>query len=155
MRTSKIVLAAAAAAVIGTVAWAFGVEPAFSIGWGLVGGAVALLAQLTLPNDPGADAPHIDTDPDNRATEIARMAWALNPRTGLAGERVVRRVRAILTHRLQRIGLDPEDPADRARCDAVIGRDLWDRLTEGGTTITDVERALDAIDRLSPTKEKK
>jgi len=145
------------AAIVGAAAVlsALGVELPFAIGWALAGGAVALLPQLALPVDPSADAPHVPEDRDRRATEISRMAWALNPRTGLAGERVTRRVRSILRHRLQRVGLDPDDPADRVRCDAVLGSGVWDGITRQNTSIADLERALDAIDRLSPTKEKK
>ncbi|MBW8763130.1 MAG: hypothetical protein JF592_11170 [Microbacterium sp.] len=151
-KTSFVAVAAAGATVVLS---ALGVELPFAIGWALAGGAVALLPQLALPVEPGADAPHVPADRERRATEISRMAWALNARTGLAGERVTRRVRSILRHRLQRMGIDPDDPADRARRDAVLGGDVWDRLAGQNTSIAAVERALDAIDRLSPTKEKK
>lgn len=151
----RSLLGAGVAAVAALVLAAVGVEPVFAIGWGLAGAAVAMLMQLTLPAEPGADAPQVPADLDRRASEISRMAWALNPRTGLAGERITRRVRAVLRHRLERIGLDPERSADRDRCDALLGRDLWGRLTGRATSIADIERALDAIDRLSPIKEKK
>ena len=79
------------------------------------------------------------------------MAWSLNPSTGMAGELITRRVRAILSHRLQRHGLDVTDPAHAGRIDALAGSGVWERLVERGTTRRDLERALDAIDRLSPT----
>lgn len=149
----RTVVVVGVAVVASLLLWAIGVEPVFAVGWGLAGGAVSMLMLLTLPAEPDADAPQIPAEPDRRATEISRMAWALNPRTGLAGERITRRVRAVLRHRLQRIGLDPDAPADRSRCDARIGPELWSRLTGQNTSIADIERALDAIDRLSPTKE--
>lgn len=152
VKTAFVVIVTACAAVMLTV---LGVELPFAVGWAVAGGAVALLRQLVLPLDPRVDAPYIPADRERRATEISRMAWALNPRTGLAGDRVTRRVRSILSHRLQRVGLDPDDPADRVRRDAVLGRDVWDRLTGPNTSIADIVRALDAAERLSPTKEKK
>jgi hypothetical protein len=78
------------------------------------------------------------------------MAWALNAQTGMAGQQITRRVSAILRHRLLRQGIDPDDPDDRERLTAVIGPDLWDRLTGRAPTIVDIERALDAVDRLNP-----
>lgn len=148
---SLIVLGAAAAATL--FLSAVGVEMLFAVGWGLAGAAVAMLMLLALPAEPGADAPQMPAAVERRATEVSRLAWALNPRTGLAGERITRRVRGVLRHRLELIGLDPERPADVPRCDALIGQGLWARLTGQATSITDIERALDAIDRLSPTKE--
>lgn len=78
------------------------------------------------------------------------MAWALNTHTGLAGQQVSRRVREILRHRLERRGMNPDDPDHHHAVAALIGPDLWARLTGPQTTIIDVERALDAIDGLSP-----
>jgi len=153
MRTIRILIAigcAGGAAIVFTV---IGFAVPYVVAFALVTGAVALIALFAIPDDPRADAPRIPIPTDVRASEVSRMAWALNTKTGVAGARVTRRVRGILRHRLERLGIDPDDPADPARRDALIGPDLWPRLAEPGADLTDIVRALDVIDRLAPTKE--
>lgn len=127
------------------------VETAFAIGWAVLAGVLVLCTKVLIPDDARSDAGEIPAGPERRGTAIARMAWSLNPRTGIAGELITRRVRGILRHRLLRYGLDTGVPEHRARIDALVGRGLWKRLTEPGTTQKDIENGLDAIDRLSPT----
>lgn len=155
MTRGRIIAAVVVAAIV-TLVLLFGlsVEPAFAFGWAVLSGVLVLCTQLIVPDDPRFDAPDIPAGPERRGTAIARMAWSLNPRTGAAGELITRRVRGILRHRLQRHGLDTDDDGHRAQIDALIGGDLWSRLTEPGTDRKDIERALEAIDRLSPSKEK-
>ncbi|WP_431072021.1 hypothetical protein [Microbacterium phyllosphaerae] len=150
MRWGRTVTAAVAAVVAALVLTGFGFTWPFVIGWSLLVSAIALLAQLVVPPEPSVDAPHIAVEPDRRPTEISRMAWALNTHTGLAGTQITRRVREALRQRLQRRGADPADPAKRSLVSALIGPDLWARLEGPGTTIGDIERALDVIDALSP-----
>lgn len=148
MSGGRTVMAVAAAVIAALVLLGFGFTWAFVIGWGLLVGALALLAQLAVPLEPSVDAARIAVEPDRRPTEISRMAWALNTHTGLAGMQITRRVREVLRQRLRRRGADPADPMHRQKVIALIGPDLWDRLEGPGTTIGDVERALDAIDAL-------
>lgn len=150
MSGRRTLLAVGVAIVTALTLFGFGFTWPFVIGWSLLICAVGLLGQLVMPLEPGFDAPRIDTEPDRRPTEISRMAWALNTHTGIAGQQITRRVTAILRHRLLRHGVDPDDPEDRARLTALIGPELWDRLTGRASTILDVERALDAVDRLNP-----
>ncbi|MCI1020050.1 hypothetical protein HWD99_15585 [Microbacterium sp. C5A9] len=131
---------------------AFGFTWPFVIGWSMLAGAAALLAQLAIPVEPGSDAPHIAAERERRPTEISRMSWALNTHTGLAGQQITKRVRDILRHRLLRRGVDPDDAAHREAAAALLGPDLWARLTGPRTTIADIEHALDAIDRLAPDR---
>lgn len=154
MRRLGFVLIAGVAVGAALLLAVVGVEPVFAIGWGLAGAALAMLGRLTLPPVPESDGPHIAADPDSRSTEISRLVWALNPRRGTAGERVARRVRGILRYRLERYGVDPDAPGDRARRDELIGPGLWEQLSQGNTTVADIERGLAAIDALSPSKEK-
>lgn len=150
------IIAAITLAVIVSLVLSFGirVEPTFAIAWALLAGILVLCAQLAIPEDARVDAPDIPVRRERRGTEVSRIAWSLNPRTGEAGELVTKRVRAILRHRLQRRGLDIDDPVDRPQIDALIGDGLWERLTGPGTKSQDIERALMVIDALSPSKEK-
>lgn len=136
------------------LAFAVGVEPVFAIAWGILVGILVLATQLAIPDEPRVDSPEIPAGPERRGTAISRMAWSLNPRTGMAGELITRRVRGTLSHRLKRYGLDTENPHHRGQIDERIGDEIWARLTGPGTTRNDIERALDAIDGLSPNKEK-
>lgn len=155
MRRGRIIGAVAVATIV-TVALLFGlsVEPPFAFGWGALTAVLVLCAQLVVPDDPRADAAHISVGLERRGTAVARMAWSLNPRTGAAGELITRRVRGILRHRLLRHGLDTDDPEHRTQIDELVGSGLWGSLTEPGTDRKDIERALEAIDRLAPSKEK-
>lgn len=155
MTRGRIIAAVVVAAVV-AVALLLGLsaEPAFGFGWGALAGVLVLCGGLIVPDDPRTDAPDIPAGPERRGTAISRMAWSLNPRTGAAGELITRRVRGILRHRLLRHGLDPDDDAHHEQIDALVGSGLWNRLTGPGTHRKDIERALEAIDRLAPTKEK-
>lgn len=150
MTARRTLLAIGAAVVVALALFAFGFTWPFVIGWSLLVCAVGLLGQLAMPLEPGFDAPRIDARPDRRPTEISRMAWALNTRTGVAGQQITRRVTGILRHRLLRQGVDPDEPRDRARLFALIGPELWDRLNGPAPTMVDIERALDVVDRLNP-----
>lgn len=148
MKAGRTLVALGAGVAAALILTGLGFTWPFVVGWGLLIAALGLLGQLAMPLEPGADAPHIPVEPDRRPTEISRMAWALNTHTGLAGQQVVRRVREILRYRLERQGVDPDDPAQRTRTVALLDGDLWERLTNPGTTIVDIERSLDAADRL-------
>lgn len=150
MSRARIIVSVVVAACAVLAFSLLGVELAFAVAWGVLAGILVLCMQLVMPEEPRADAPEIAPESDRRGTEISRMAWALNASTGMAGELITRRVRAILAHRLQRHGLDVTDPAHADRIDAIAGPGVWARLVGRGTTRKDLERALDAIDRLSP-----
>lgn len=155
MTRGRIIWAIVIAVVAGiALRTAFGVETAFAVAWGLLAGLIVIASTVVVAADPRDDAPDIPVGPERRGTAISRMAWSLNPRTGQAGELIRRRVRAVLAHRLERHGLDIDDPAHRARIDDLIGPRTWDSLTASGTTADDIVRALDAADRLAPPKEK-
>lgn len=125
------------------------VEATFAISWAVLAGMLVISAQLLIPEDARVDAPDIPIRKEQRGTDVSRMAWSLNPRTGEAGELVTRRVRGVLRRRLLRRGLEIDEPAHRAQIDALIGEGLWGRLSGPGTKIQDIERALTVIDSLS------
>lgn len=128
-----------------------GVEAPFAVGWAVLAGIATLCSQLALPDDPRLDAPNIASGPERRGTAIARMAWSLNPSTGMAGALITRRVSETLRRRLGHHGLDPDDPDHRDRINTMIDVSVWDRLSGPETKRQDIERALDAIDKLSLT----
>lgn len=150
MSVVKVLTTIGSAVVAAIVFTVIGFAVPYVIAFALVTGAVAVLAAFVMPDDPRVDAPRIPIPTDIRASEISRLAWALNTKTGAAGTRVTLRVRSILRHRLERLGVDPDDPLDSARRDELIGPDLWPRLAGSAPDLADIVSALDAIDRLSP-----
>ncbi|MFJ2534067.1 hypothetical protein [Microbacterium maritypicum] len=85
---------------------------------------------------------------DSRGSEVSRMAWAINTRTGVAGHVVVRRVQGVLRRRLALRGLDLDDPTQHARIDALLGEGVRDALHRREVQRTDIEIVLDAIERI-------
>lgn len=125
-----------------------GVEPFFAAAWGLLVGIVSIAASVVLPEDPRADAPDTELPERRTGSEVSRLAWAINPRTGEAGQLVLRRVTAVLRRRLLAHGVDVDDPAQRERVTALIGEDVWERLGRPRAGRADIERALEAARRL-------
>ncbi|MFJ6531047.1 hypothetical protein [Microbacterium sp. NPDC091662] len=84
----------------------------------------------------------------SRGSEVSRLAWAINTRTGVAGHVVVRRVQSVLRRRLALRGLDLDDPTQHARIDVLLGEGVRDALHRREVRSTDIEIVLDAIDRI-------
>lgn len=151
MRTRVRIPLAVVAGVLASVAFSgIGVHTPFAWAWGgLVAGVIALLG-VTLPDDPRADAPGQESGDSSRGSEVSRLAWAINPRSGDVGEAVTRRVRATLRRRLALVDLDPDDPSHTAAVEQALGAGLWRRLTGRGARIQDIRDALAAAERLTP-----
>lgn len=124
------------------------------------------------------DAGEQDTDGSRR--DVAHLTWSLVGRDGSVSEAAVRRLREDAVRRLARVGVvlpaglprGGEDRADGAaghggsgtaatnspeaeqRARALLGEPAWTVLTAPGgwlPDLGDVERCVDAIDRLVPT----
>lgn len=155
MTRGRIIAAVAVAGgVVLILLFGLRVEPAFSISWAVLAGAIVISTQLAIPEDARVDAPDIPIRKEQRGTDVSRMAWSLNPRTGEAGELATRRVRGVLRRRLRRRGLEVDELSHRAQVDVLIGDGLWDRLSGPGTKIQDIEEALTIIESLATNKEK-
>lgn len=127
---------------------ALGVEMLFAAAWSLLAGIIIIAASVVLPEDPRADAPDDELPERRTGSEVSRLAWAINPRTGEAGQLVLRRVSAVLRRRLRAHGVDVDDPAQRARVAECIGEDVWESLRRPRAGRADIERALEAARRL-------
>ena len=85
---------------------------------------------------------------ESRGSDVSRMAWAINTRTGVAGHVVVRRVQGVVRRRLAHRGLDLDDPDDHPRIDAMLGDGVRASLHARDVQRADIERVLDALDRI-------
>ncbi|WAA64747.1 hypothetical protein [Microbacterium oxydans] len=140
-------LGAAVAAVLVVLLGQLGFPAPFVVAWIIVVLAIILAFRQDF-TEVGADWPPEKPSDDARSSDVSRMAWAINARTGVAGHVVVRRVQALLRRRLAHSGLDLDDPAQHTRIDALLGEGVRDSLHRREVHRTDIERVLDAIDRI-------
>ena len=157
MRVKRILLAVVGiAAGAGTVVVLdqLGVPVEFAAAWLLLIVAVGLLSRAGLIDD--ASWPPARPERRPRGSEVARLSWNINSRTGEAGFLIVRRVERVLRHRLARLGLDLDDPAQASAVDELLGAGVRDTFTRAEVTRADLERVMTAIDRLpSPTNQER
>ncbi|WP_258132273.1 hypothetical protein [Microbacterium sp. MYb62] len=138
-----IVLAAALVVLLAPL----GFPVPFVIAWIVVALVVALASRQVF-FDEGDAWPPEEQKRVRRGSEVSRLAWAINSRTGVAGHMVVRRVQSVLRRRLVHRGLDLDDPAQHESIDALLGEGVRDSLRRREVTRTDIERVLDAMDRI-------
>jgi hypothetical protein len=81
--------------------------------------------------DAGAEAPLPHLPQERRAGgrhDVSELAWATLTRDRTVSRRVLRRVRAVAVTRLRRLGVDLDDPAQRAAAERLLGADVVDGL---------------------------
>ncbi|WP_200903881.1 hypothetical protein [Microbacterium sp. GCS4] len=149
MRRRILVLVVGAVLVVAVplLLTAVGAPYDFALSWALLAVALMLLTRPTLVDESGAWPPPAPSS-SAQGSDVSRLAWSINSRTGIAGHAVIRRVDRVLRRRLARHGLDPEDPADRLRIDELLGTGVLDLIRAREVRGADVERVLDALDRL-------
>lgn len=125
-----------------------GVQLWFALAWGVAVSALVAITGSPIHEDNASWPPEVPT-PVPAGSEIARLAWSFHPTTGEAGPMVVRRLRRLVSHRLTRLGLDLDDPADRPAIDQLLGSDVAGRLTNLRLTGADAQAVLVAVERLS------
>lgn len=147
--SAGLVVAAAVVVLLGQV----GFPMPFMAAWLILILAIALAARQVFFDD-SASWPPEKPRRDSRGSEVSRLAWGINSRTGVVGHLVVRRVQNALRRRLVHRGLDLDDPDQHARIDALLGAGVRDALHRREVQRADVERVLDAIERIpNDTKE--
>lgn len=142
-------------AVIGGVllllAATLGVPVEFGLAWLGVIVVVGVVSRLSFFEDAGVWPPEPPSR-TGRGSDVSRLAWSMNTRTGIAGHLIVRRVENLLRRRLRSHGLDLDDPAHAVEIDALIGDGVRELFRAREMRRTDLERVLDALDRLpTPT----
>ncbi|WP_245958717.1 hypothetical protein [Microbacterium bovistercoris] len=124
-----------------------GVPVEFAIAWLLILGVILLATRQSFIEEGGAWPPEPPTVL-LRGSDVSRLAWSINPRTGVVGHVIVARVERMLRRRLAHQGLDLDDPAQHAHIDALIGPDIREVLGGREVRRRDLERVLAAIERI-------
>jgi len=139
---------AAVAAVVLVLLGALGVPTLFAASWLLIVLTIALVSRQVF-FDEASLWPLEQRRRAERGSEVSRLAWSINSRTGVAGHVVVRRVQNVLRRRLAHRGLDLDDPAQHAAIDALLGPGVRDSLHNREVQAADLERVLDAVERIT------
>ncbi len=129
-----------------------GVPFAFALAWLIILLTIMMATRQGFLDESGAWPPP-EREREVRSSQVSRLAWSINVRTGVAGHVVVRRVQNVLRRRLAHLGLDVDDPMQHAAIDALLGAGLRESLHRREVHRADIERVLDAMDRLSHERE--
>lgn len=140
-------LSALIAAGLLVVMLAFGVPAPFAVAWTLILLAIVAATRQAFVDEVVVWPPEAPRA-EGRGSEVSRLAWAINTRTGVAGHVVVRRVQGVVRRRLAHLSLDLDDPQDHPRIDAVLGDGVRASLHAREVQRVDIERVLDALDRI-------
>lgn len=152
-RLGQIVAPLLTAAVVTAALYFFGVELAFAVAWGTLISVIIIARQaapaLEEPGWPPSHRPFTTV----RGSDVSRLAWSFVARTGAAGPTIVRHVRNLVRRRLTHRGIDIDDAAMHARADELLGEGVRAGLFQNHVNRTDIEHALDAVERLPLTAE--
>jgi len=154
---SRIILATIGVAMTGILVWMmslFGFPPTFLIAWLLLIAAIGVITRQPAGEDDGSWPPEKPLEVF-RGSDVSRLAWTINTRTGVVGRNLVRRLEQVLRHRLELRGLDLDDEAHAVRIDALLGQGIRSALRSREVTRDDVIRVLDAIETIPPHLEEK
>ncbi|MFB8190905.1 hypothetical protein ACFC14_16430 [Microbacterium sp. NPDC055988] len=136
------------AAVVLVLLVVIGAPVMFAVSWLLLVLTTALVSRQVFFEE-GSIWPPERRRRAERGSEVSRLAWSINSRTGLAGHVVVRRVQNVLRRRLALRGLDLDDPSHYAMIDALLGRGVRDALHKREVHAADLEQVLDAVERIA------
>ncbi|MFJ4166752.1 hypothetical protein ACIPY5_14460 [Microbacterium sp. NPDC089698] len=121
-----------------------GVPLPFGIAWILVFAAALLIAQQSFLDEAGPWPPPAP-EQFQRGSDVSRLAWAIDTRTGVVGMSLRRRVSALADRRLREHGLSLERE-DAAAIDAILGPGAHAALTVAELRSPDLDRLLHALE---------
>jgi hypothetical protein len=142
------------AAVLTGLALLAGADRPHAVALG-VAGAIALRAvgAALANNDTGDLIWKVGEGPQRPGAreDVSELAWSIESAWGLVGRRAEIRVRRLARRRLALLGLNLENPADRAQIEARLGEEATQLVTRErvlGLRPATFCRLLDALDRL-------
>lgn len=152
MKFGHVISAVLAAGAVAIVVLTLGVEVTFPVAWGIAAGAVTMVvmgfASFEHPRWPPPRKP----EETIRGSEVARLAWSFDVRSGVAGFAVKRRIRALAERRLAEHGLTL-DPEDLQAVRSLLGDAGTRALTAATVRRDDINATLDALDALSAPRQ--
>lgn len=131
-----------------------GIPALFATAWILAAVAIGVITRQTLFTEDTAWPPP-EQEPVFRGSEVSRLAWAVNTRSGIVGLGLVRRLNQALRHRAAAHGLDFDDPADAAGIERLFGAGIRSVLDSRAVRRSDVERVLAALESVPLTQERR
>lgn len=122
-----------------------GVPLPFGIAWILAFAAALLIAQQSFLDESGPWPPP-PPEQFQRGSDVSRLAWAVDARTGVVGISLRRRVTALADRRLREHGLTAQD-ADADAVDTILGPGSRAVLVAAEMRRPDLERLLRALEQ--------
>lgn len=122
-----------------------GVPVEFSIAW-LLAAVVIGIALRQEMFDESSSWPPEERKAPVRGSEVSRLAWSLDARSGAAGPAIVRRVERLVRRGAARHGLDLEDPDHRDEIERLFGPGVTAALASREPRREDIETVLDAVE---------
>lgn len=121
MRIGRIVSVILLSLAVGTALWFLGLNTWFAVAFGLLPPTIAILWECRAGNDSAPWDPPETSRSVGARQDVTRLAWALRSAHGGVGDAATKRVRTLAAKRLERVGLQLDDPADESAIIAVIG----------------------------------
>ncbi len=149
-RLQRPVLVLAAVAVV-LLALGLDVRSALVVALGAAALA-AVVERVDLDPEPARER-HRSAARDGTRGEVLELAWTMVGRDGRAGERVLRRLRAVAAGRLARHGADLADPDAAADVERLLGARALATLTRTSHPLpsaSDVAHTVSALEHLGP-----
>lgn len=154
MSVGRIITACVLGIALSAVLWLLGFALSFALAFGLLVPVIALLWECRADNDTapwGPSEPHREV---GARQDVSRLAWALRSTDGRVGNSARKRVRALAAHRLERIGLHLDEPADEHAIIATIGKRAFDVIDPSSLKRCDRTDIDIALSRLSEPLQK-
>lgn len=126
---------------------AVGVSLPFAIAWGMLVVVAFTMARREDFSSGEAWPPPVAVRPQ-RGSEAVRLSWSYNLSRDTVGHAARVRVIDLVAIRMQRLGLNLDDPAHRIEIDRLLGSGLLAAIEQSDPRRKDIDRALDALDRL-------
>lgn len=148
LKRPLIMLAAAAALLL-----ALGLDVRSAVVVALGAAALTAVVERVDLNPEPAPERHRSAARDGTRGEVLDLAWTMVGRDGRAGERVLRRLRAVAAGRLARHGVDLADPDAAADVERLLGaraRATLTRTSHPLPSASDVAHTVSALERLGP-----
>lgn len=121
-----------------------GVPLEFAVAWILVFAAALLIARQNFLDESGPWPP-APPDIPRRGSDVSRLAWSIDSRTGAVGPSLRQRITAIADRRLRAYGVRL-DTAEASAVDAVLGPGAHAALTGPVLRRAELERLLQALE---------